>query len=174
MTEEIWKPLEGYDYPYEISNLGRLRSVDGRVTYGHDAGAAVNVTLRRNGKHITMRMKRLVAEAFIPNPEGKEFVCQIDGNQLNCQADNLRWCTRFEAYNKKKPPKPKKPKPKKVPKCPTNCVHNGHWDTDTRYCAYLFNTGTRRPCPAGPGCTEYVPKKNTWIGWSIKPNQERK
>lgn len=154
MTHEIWKPIEGYAYPYEVSNLGNVRGPHGLIG-GHDSGTACIVSLiRERGTSATVRIHSLVASAFVPNPDGCRCVRHKDGDRLNCRADNLEWCCKADRSKAQKKPKPKKP-----PKCPADCVHNGYWDTDTRFCSYLFDTGHLRPCTAGPGCTEYEPNK---------------
>lgn len=163
MTEEIWKPIEGFDYPYEVSNLGRVRGIYGIIGGQHN-GVAVTVSLRRGGKSYTVRVHTLVAKAFVPQPEGTNMVRHKDGDVDNVEADNLEWYS-YESM-KKAPEKPKKGQKEKVPKCPKDCIYNCFWDEHWRYCDYFFATGTRRPCPAGPGCTVYEkrkrPKRNTW------------
>ena len=47
-----------------------------------------------------------------------------------------------------------------VAKCPRGCVHQGRWDAGTMCCFYILDTGRRRPCPAGPDCTEYKKGKH--------------
>lgn len=110
MQEETWKDVVGYEGLYEVSNIGRVRSLD-RVVAHHTAGTAVrkgrmltqafdgnyaSVTLTKNRKSMTKRVHRLVAEAFIPNPNNCSDVDHIDCNKLNNHVGNLRWCTHEE------------------------------------------------------------------------------
>lgn len=104
--EEIWKDIEGFEGFYQISNLGRVKSLGGwcgtakrkekirSTSLTHDG--YVKVRLIHQGKDKTMRVHRLVAEAFIPNLEGKDTVNHIDGNKLNNSVLNLEWTDRTE------------------------------------------------------------------------------
>ena len=165
MTEEIWKPVEGFDHPYEVSSLGRLRGPYGE-THGHFNGGAFTVSLKRGGKQVCVQLKHLVANAFVPNPDGLPYVKEKDKNFRNCRADNLEWAARKvpERYNKEKKAGTagsaaatayQKGLMQKVPKCPRDCIHYGYWDVNVPCCDYLLNTGHRRPCPAGENCTVY-------------------
>lgn len=92
---EIWKPIEGYEN-YEVSNHGHVRNTkkDGRlmtacrVTHGYLA-----VSLSKDGKRRFRLLHRLVAEAFIPNPDGKPQVNHKDRVKTNNCIDNLEWVT---------------------------------------------------------------------------------
>lgn len=99
MNSEIWRVIEGFD-DYQISSKGRVKShkneteriLKQRIT--HDGYVWYN--LCRQGKQYTKRANRLVAEAFIPNPDNKLTVNHIDGNKLNNCVENLEWATREE------------------------------------------------------------------------------
>ena len=111
--EEIWKDIRGYEGLYQISNLGRIKSLPKwRVKYGYGEiilkqsigkkGYKV-ISLNKNKKRKQYKVHRLIAEAFIPNPENKPQINHIDGNKLNNDINNLEWCTQNEniqhAYN---------------------------------------------------------------------------
>ena len=97
--DELWATIAGFE-DYEISTLGRVRShkyqrssiLKPRIT--HDG--YVWYSLSKNGKGYTRRANRLVAEAFIPNPENKPTVNHIDGDKLNNTVENLEWMTKEE------------------------------------------------------------------------------
>ena len=108
---ELWKPVEGWP-SYEVSNLGRVRSIDRMVPNGGGRHLQIEgrvltpspntlgylvVSLRQGKKvHATPRVHRLVAQAFVPNPDSKPYVNHIDCNPGNARADNLEWCTQAE------------------------------------------------------------------------------
>lgn len=108
--KEMWRPIKGYEGKYEISSLGRVRSITGWKYVGNDIyqpegimmKQGVNrgyykVDLCKHGKHYTYKVHRLVAEAFIPNPHHHKQVNHKDENRLNNHVTNLEWCT--QEYN---------------------------------------------------------------------------
>lgn len=99
---EKWKAIEGTDGKYEVSSTGKVRS-NNYLGHGKtkemkpwDNGGYQRVTLWSGGKKANRLIHRLVAEAFIPNPENKPEVNHKDGNKYNNRADNLEWSTRKE------------------------------------------------------------------------------
>lgn len=93
---EKWRNIDGYP-GYEISNRGRVKGIRKNVLKPVDGGQGyLKVTLSRNGKHTDKRINRLVAQAFIPNPEGLPVVMHKDNNRSNNNIDNLAWGTHSE------------------------------------------------------------------------------
>lgn len=111
--EEIWKDIENYEGLYQVSSLGRVRSMDRVVAdsrTGHRTlkGKIMSlpnnqrgyqiVRLSKDGKKTTYFVHRLVAQTFIPNPEEKPQIDHIDTNPANNRIDNLRWATPKENH----------------------------------------------------------------------------
>lgn len=111
--EEVWKDIEGYEGLYQISNFGRVKSLPKPHKNAHGyyltkekilsprvCGTQreyLSVALQRDGERKQIKIHRLVAQAFIPNPNNLPEVNHIDENKGNNKADNLEWCTR--SYN---------------------------------------------------------------------------
>lgn len=110
--EEIWKPVVGYEEYYEVSNTGRVRTIP-RIVYTNNGGyinigraiktpmlhykGYLQVRLKVNNRPKTFFVHRLVAESFIPNPNGYKYVNHIDEDKTNNSVENLEWCSAL--YN---------------------------------------------------------------------------
>ena len=103
MIEEIWRPVVGYEGLYEVSNTGRVRSLDkydsmnrflrGRILRLFTDGLGyLRAQLYSNSKRKSFLVHRLVAQAFIPNPDNLPQVNHRDENPSNDNVDNLEWC----------------------------------------------------------------------------------
>lgn len=107
--EEIWKDISGYEGLYQISSFGNIKSLDryvlnkaGKMQFVNgkelkpwvsSAGTYLEITLCNSGEQEKKLMHRLVAEAFIPNPDSLPEVDHIDHNPQNNNVNNLRWVT---------------------------------------------------------------------------------
>ena len=98
---QIWKDIEGYKGHYQISNYGNVRSLkkDAFLMKGGYLKGYKIISLWKNGTGKMFRVHRLVAAAFIPNPDNKPCIDHIDGDRANNHADNLRWVTAKENSN---------------------------------------------------------------------------
>lgn len=120
MNKEIWKDIKGYEGLYQVSNYGRIinykskRILKGRVSFGY-----LRITLYKYGKAKTFMVHRLVAEAFISNPNKLPQINHKDENKMNNNVNNLEWCNsqyninygkRNEIVSKKLTNHPKKSK----------------------------------------------------------------
>lgn len=108
--EEIWKDVVGWEGLYQVSNFGKVRSLDrhvkGRLKNGknikgrilvrrYDKDGYLTVHLRDcdNNKSKLCKVHRLVAEAFIPKIDGKDSIDHINSVRDDNRVENLRWCT---------------------------------------------------------------------------------
>lgn len=110
MDTEIWKDIAGYEGYYQVSNLGKIRSLDRYVTGGGGRGLQkvkgrmmklqtrefghVDILLRKNGPEERLWVHRLVASAFIDNPQNLPIVGHLDNDPSNNCVSNLEWCTQ--------------------------------------------------------------------------------
>lgn len=113
--DEIWKDILGYEGIYQVSNMGRVKSLARQIRTGKTMSyqqlkerilktnnkvcnsGYETVVLCKEGIQTTKTVHRLVAEAFIPNPDNMRCVNHRDENKRNNFVDNLEWCS--QAYN---------------------------------------------------------------------------
>lgn len=110
MQKENWKPIAGYEGLYEISDLGRVKSLARKARFGtrvrvikegilspHEQYKGyLRVDLSKGGKATHHFVHRLVAMTFVPNPEGKPIANHLDGNKRNNRSSNFEWATDSE------------------------------------------------------------------------------
>lgn len=113
ITDEIWRDIQGYEKLYKISSIGNIRTHKRIVMSGpkHTSAREYNetdvtiywtyngykrVALSKIGITKSFLLHRLVAIAFISNPEGKGFVNHINGIKADNSVSNLEWCTSSE------------------------------------------------------------------------------
>ena len=90
----VWKDIDGYEGLYQVSIFGEVRNTKGRTRKGVLGGHGyLQIMLSKCGKTRTFLVHRLVAQAFIPNPDGLPEVNHKDENKQNNAVDNLEWCT---------------------------------------------------------------------------------
>ena len=102
---EEWRNIKGYENLYQISNLGRVKTLPRKnrktkekiMKLRKDKDGYLRLGLHKEGKQTTHQVHRLVAEAFLENPNNYECVNHKDENKQNNKIENLEWCTR--AYN---------------------------------------------------------------------------
>ena len=112
--DEVWKPIRGYEGKYEVSSLGRVKSLvfrnnqteipRERILSATDNGHGYKIVgLSKDGKRKNHYLHRLVAEAFIPNLSNLEVVDHINHDRSDNRVDNLQWLTQAENVHKSAP-----------------------------------------------------------------------
>ena len=102
---EIWKDIKDYEGIYQVSNLGNIKSLNNNKTKKEKilklvkCNGYLRVNLYKNNSHKNYAVHRLVAEAFIPNPNNKPFIDHINTIKDDNRAENLRWVTHKENMN---------------------------------------------------------------------------
>lgn len=96
IDDEIWKPIEGLESLYQVSNLGNVSNYRKCMVAQVINSGYLKITFKHKGKHINRLVHRLVASAFISNLDNKREVNHIDGNKLNNKVTNLEWVTSAE------------------------------------------------------------------------------
>ena len=96
--EEVWKDITGYEGLYQVSNFGNIKRDGKNLSPGLGGNGYYLVVLSKNGKTKSATVHRLVASAFIPNPNNYPYVNHKDETRTNNHVDNLEWCTpRYNA-----------------------------------------------------------------------------
>ena len=110
MTEEVWRDVKGYEGLYQVSNMGRVKSLGRKDRFGRvikerilepavTHNGYLRVGLHVDGKRKMLRVHRLVCEAFHENPDNKSEVNHVNEDKTDNRACNLEWSTRTENCN---------------------------------------------------------------------------
>lgn len=156
MSNEVWKPVAGYEDLYHVSNKGRVKRIIGikarkeRVLkpWAHKRGGYPVVALSKEGRVKNFLAHRLVAGAFIPKPENLPQVNHIDGETKNNSVENLEWVTNRE-----------------------NTEHAYENNMNTKTCSFVVldtDTGKHREYHSGSAASLAMGMSVGWIHWAVK------
>lgn len=134
---EEWRDIPGYEGLYQVSNLGRVRSLDRTIIRGgiprkingtnikqaDNRSGYMTVDLHKNGMVRRYYVHRIVASVFVDNPCNKSVVDHIDHDRGNNRYDNLRWVTQCENLEHSKPNQPKTHASWKTPKSKNKYIY---------------------------------------------------
>jgi len=103
MIEEVWKDIKGYEDLYQISNLGRVKSIRNNIIKKPSVlpKGYLQICLNKKGKSKYVSIHRLVAQAFIPNQNNLPCVNHKDCNPQNNNVSNLEWISYKDNNNYK-------------------------------------------------------------------------
>ena len=97
IVKEVWRDVDGFEGLYMVSNLGKVKNMTtGKLlhpTSGED-GRKILRLKDADGKPKMVKLHRLIAKAFIPNPNEYDVINHIDSNPANNDISNLEWCTQ--------------------------------------------------------------------------------
>lgn len=103
--KEVWRDVKGLEGFYQVSNIGRIKSLVGWNGHKYvrrekiilptpDKEGRMHIKLSKFGEKINLKIHRIIAEAFIPNPNSYKVINHVDSNPSNNDISNLEWCTQ--------------------------------------------------------------------------------
>jgi hypothetical protein len=155
--KEIFMDVVGYEGHYQISNLGRVKSLDKKIVYSNGGvrihkgkilcqskrGEYYKVTLTDQISRKTISNHRLVCDAFLPNPKNLPQVNHIDGNKLNNNLNNLEWVcakiNKIHSYEIGLSPKGQTHYKTKLSRNDASCIKYGYDGFSQKEIARIYN-----------------------------------